>query len=114
MRRLRPVGLLLVGAVVGAAGTLLHSSTPWLVVTVLACACLVVAVTGGAGRFAFALGFGGAVSLSQLTPPGGGVLVSGLGGWVLLGLTALLLGIGLGSLPGPRRGRPAADVGTGS
>jgi hypothetical protein len=83
---------LLVGAVSGAAGTLLHQRW-WGLVLALTTGLVVLAwLPAGGVRLAFALGWCLPVARGSLERPGGGILVAGdAAGWSLLAGSFVLL-----------------------
>jgi hypothetical protein len=93
-----------VGAVSGAAGTVLHLRW-WGLVLALATAVAVLGwLPAGGVRVAFALGWCVPVLRGALEGPGGGFLVGAdAAGWSLLAASAVLLVAAVATVRGPRR-----------
>ena len=102
---------LFVGAVSGAAGTLLHQRW-WGLVLALTTGLVVLAwLPGGVVRLAFALGWCLPVARGVLERPGGGVLVAGdAAGWSFLAGSSVLLVAALATVrSGPATPRGLVD-----
>lgn len=103
---LAAVAALVVGAVSGAAATLLHSYW-WGLLLALGTGLVVLAwLPAGGVRLAFAVGWCVPVARGVLERPGGGFLIgSDALGWSFLAGTAVLLGAALSTVGARRRSR---------
>jgi hypothetical protein len=104
VRALAALSAAMVGAVSGAAGTLLHQHW-WGLVLALVTALVVLAwLPPGGVRLAFALGWSVVVLRAAAARPAGDVLIGlDAAGWSLLAGSAVLLGAALATV-GSRRG----------
>lgn len=114
VRALFALVLLVVGACGGLAATLVHESWWGLLLGLASAACATLALPAGGLRFAFMLGWFGAIVVAVQTRPEGDYLIPSTGaGYGVLGGSFLLFLVALATLPRPgsRRRRSGDDPG---